>query len=533
MKRILLSISIMLVSQAAVYAMPAWGHWQTKHQPDGSSIQVRLMGDEFYHYWQDTDGNIVEADAQGYWRVVETQPSAASLAARRKASPMYISKKKKAIGTPNLAPRGLVILVNFSDCAFDEQNNLASMEELLNGENYTYDGSTGSVKQFFEDQSDGQYSPQFDVVGPVTLAHPVAYYGSNRGDGMDTLAGDMVVEACRLADSLYNVDFTRYDNDHDQLVDFVYFIYAGKGEADRGPAHTIWPHNWDLQSAAIDGICTYAPEYWVFDGLKVNNYACSCELNGNGKRAGIAVTVHEFTHVIGMPDLYDTDYGQNAKKNLTPGSWHVMDDGAYNNACKTPPNYTTYDKYFFGWHTPLVLGQEAQDLSLIAAGQEGYQSYQISNSNELMATNATDTVYYIENRQQTGWDSYLPGHGMLVWRVIFNDSLWVENMVNSIDNMLYYTQVSSANAETALVGGKVEPLPGKKNIRAWQGPQGKQLTNIREEEGVIHLHYSPELTTSIDEAESEESKTSMKILRDGQLVIVVNGVEYNVMGAKL
>lgn len=487
-KRIATLFMLCIIATAS-YAVPARPGWQTKTQPDGTTIEVRLTGDEFYHYWQDRNGNVVKCDSLGYWRVVESQPTPATIKARRQASRMLQSRPNKAVGSVNLAPRGLVILVNFNNSKFANTNNQAAMNELMNSDNYTYNGATGSVRQFFSDQSDGQYTPDFDVIGPVTLTNNVAHYGGNDASGADLLPGDMVVEACSIANASHGVDFTQYDNDGDGYVDFVYIVYAGKGEADGGADNTIWPHNWDLASAYYYDNCSYSTSQRKFDGKTINNYACSGELDGSsGKRAGIGTIAHEFGHVIGLPDLYDIDYGQNYEDEMTPGSWHIMDGGSYNNEGRTPPNYTIYDKYFLGWKTPTNPGATAQTLTLQAAGTDGYNAYQITSGNSRLDATSTTTAYYIENRQQSGWDAYLPGHGLVIWKIMYNQSVWEANGPNDTDGTIRYAVVS-ASGKTTGIGTGADPFPGTKSVTRWEGVSGKPLLDITESGGVITLTY--------------------------------------------
>lgn len=487
MKKLLLSL-ILLVLTLSTFAVPAYRGWQTKTQPDGTTIEVQLTGDEFHHYWQDRSGNVVRCDSLGYWRVVESQPTPATIKARRQASRMLQSRPNKAVGSVNLAPRGLVILVNFSDSKFSAANNQKAMNELMNSDNYTYDGATGSVRQFFSDQSDGQYTPEFDVIGPVTLTNNVAHYGGNDANDNDLLPGDMVVEACSIANASYGVDFTQYDNDSDGKVDFVYIVYAGKGEADGGAENTIWPHNWNLESAYYYNNCTYATSQRKFDGKYINNYACSGELSGTGARTGIGTIAHEFGHVIGLPDLYDIDYGQNYENQATPGDWHIMDSGSYNNDGKTPPNYTIYDKYFLGWKTPTNPGAKAQTLTLQAAGTSGFQGYQIATSNSLLDATSTNTVYYIENRQKSGWDAGLPGHGLVIWKIMYSQSVWNNNGPNATNGTIRYAVVS-ASGKTTGIGTAADPFPGTKKVTRWEDVIGKPLLDITESGGVITLTY--------------------------------------------
>ena len=496
MKKIIVSLFALMIAGVAL-AVPAYRGWQTKTQPDGTTIEVRLVGDEFHHYWEDQAGNVVQCDSQGYWRVAESQPTPATIKARRQASHMLQSRPQRAIGDMNFAPRGLVILVNFKDSKFNNTNTASAMNDLMNSSSYTYNGATGSVRQYFSDQSDGQYAPDFDVIGPVTLPDYVSHYGGNDYEGNDKLPGDMVVEACSIANANYGVDFTQYDNNSDGEVDFVYLIYAGKGEADGGAANTIWPHNWDLESASYFGNCSYSSSQRRFDGKTINNYACSAELDGvSGKRAGIGTIAHEFSHVIGLPDLYDIDYGQNYENEATPGAWHIMDGGSYNNDGKTPPNYTIYDKYFLGWKTPINPGATAQNLSLIANGQSGYQGYQIATSNSLLSATSTNTVYYIENRQQSGWDAYLPGHGLVIWKLMYNPTAWNNNGPNATPGTIRYAVVSASGATTK-IGTAADPFPGTQRKTEWRGVSSKPLLNITEKNGIISLSYIKEVDESI------------------------------------
>ena len=518
------SLAVLLLLTLTTFAVPAYRGWQTKSQPDGTTIQLRLVGDEFHHYWADAEGNIVRQDANGYWRVVETKPTAETIAAHRKASPMLQSRPKRAIGDRNFAPRGLVILVNFKDSKFNNTNTASAMNDLMNSSNYTYNGATGSVRQYFSDQSDGQYTPEFDVIGPVTLPDYMAHYGGNDSQGSDKLPGDMIVEACSIANELHNVDFTQYDNDNDGYVDFVYVIYAGMGEADGGAKNTIWPHNWDLESAYYYDNCTYDRDERMFDGKYINNYACSAELDGQtGKRAGIGTITHEFSHVIGLPDLYDTTYGQNHENEATPGAWHIMNAGSYNNNGNTPPNYTIYDKYFLGWKTPVNPGNEPQLLTLQPAGTKEYNAYQITTGNTLLPYTSTTTAYYIENRQQSGWDAHLPGHGLVIWKVQYNDQAWANNGPN--DDVLRYTIVS-ATGKTTQIGTDADPFPGTKNKTEWQDISSKPLLNITETNGVISLNYIeiPDETSWKYEVLYENATVSSeqgKVLKGGTLTLTV------------
>ena len=499
MKKIFLLLTALLwgVAVQSLWAVPAHPGWQTKTQPDGTTIEVQLQGDEFFHYWVNRDGQTVQCDDNGFWQVVSNETTTLpAKAMRRKAN----SHKKIAKAPATGSPRGLVILVNFKDVKYQSSNTQSAMKDMMNADNYTYNGATGSVAKYFADQSDGQYTPIFDVVGPVTLPNYMSHYGGNSGyDDNDKLPGDMVVEACSIANALHNVDFTRYDNDYDGYVDFVYIIYAGQGEAAGGSENTIWPHAWDVYSAEYFGNCTYSESKRKFDERYIYQYACSAELNYNAERDGVGTIAHEFSHVIGMPDLYDIDYGQNYEDEMTPGGWHIMDSGSYNNEGKTPPNYTMYDKYYLGWKQPVNPGNTAQELTMLAN-----QGYQLASSNSLLSATSTNTVYYIENRQNNGWDAALPGHGMLIWKIKYNQTAWVNNGPNDENGNLRYALVS-ASGNTKGIGTAADAFPGSNWKTSWTALSGKPLKDITENSGVVTLTYIDKPST--EEPDPEEPST--------------------------
>ena len=407
----------------------------------------------------------------------------------------------------NLAPRGLLILVNFSDVQFVENNTQQAFDSLANGDDYTYNGATGSCKQYFTDQSNGKYIPQFDVVGPIQLPHPMAFYGENAADGNDRYVVDFVIDACKGADSL-GVDFSEYDNDNNGMVDFVYIIYAGYAESEGAGAATIWPHNWDLISALYFGY-TYQKEYFAtsatnyklpeMDGVKLNNYACSNELKkSNNARTGIGTICHEFSHVLGLPDYYLTTQSPVVAQRYTPGAWSLMGYGNYLNNGNTPPNYSVYDKYYLGWLEPEALSK-SQSLEILADGET---TYMISRNERHVEAGPyrTDTVYYLENRQQEGWDTYLPVHGFLIWRVIFDEEDWYSNCPN--DYIARYLLVSAYKMSSPYTTDKPKPevpFPGSKNVTQFETFSAiNRIENILETDGLITCDFVTVTPTSID-----------------------------------
>lgn len=501
--------SLLLAAATIANAVPARRGWRTVTQPDGTTIEVQKMGDEYYHYLINREGQELRLNADGRYEVVGEASEAGQVSLRRaKASANRPRRAKKDFGiTPNLAPKGVVILVNFNDKKMRNSHTLAVFEELCNSANCSVNEGYPSAAEYFNSQSNGAYRPVFDVFGPVTLSKSYSYYGNNVGDeGEDEFAADAVIEACILANQNYSdLNFADYDSDKDGKVDFVYVIYAGYGEADSDDAKTIWPHNWSIQDLVYRDMyypssTKYKKAQTQLDGVYLDNYAMSNELDGyTSGLTGIGTLCHEFGHVMGLPDWYDTNYGYNYDNALTPNDWDVMDGGAYNGDGHCPPNYSAWEKYFFGWHTPVNLGSEGQVLTLEANGTEGYQAYQINASGKQQTSTTEGECYYIENRQQQGWDKGLPHHGLLIWKVNYNQSKWVNNEPNNTDRKPLYTIVSASGTgigtyrneqgTSYIYDGPKNVFPGSAKVTSWEGLTGKPLKEIKESNGVISLVY--------------------------------------------
>ncbi len=501
MKRIFLSLVVMTMS-VALMAVPARRGWQTRTQADGTTIEVQTIGDEYYHYTINREGKQVR-EVNGMYQVVGEAPTPAVAKARRAQG--VARRQRKDIGTqPNLAPKGVVILVNFSNKSMQSGHTQATFDDLCNSLNCTVNAGYPSAGQYFADQSNGAYRPQFDVFGPVTLSRNVAYYGTDGSEeGDDQHATDAVVEGCRLANDQFTINWADYDSDNDGYVDFVYVIYAGKGQADGGTSETIWPHNWSVESARYYGNCTYSASQCTVGGKKLDNYAMSGEMSGNSL-GGIGTLCHEFGHVMGLPDLYDTDYGDNYNNCLTPNDWDIMDGGSYNGDGHCPPNYDPWEKDFFGWLTPINLGNEGQNVTLYANGTENQQTYQINASGTYVGPTISGLRYYIENRQAVGWDAPLTGHGLLIWKVNFNESAWENNAPNNTNTSgsPLYTVVSATGTKIGWDGSTdncpKNTFPGTGQKTSWNGITGKPLLNIAEANGIVTLTYIEEPVVPVD-----------------------------------
>ena len=511
MKKIGLIIAFSALVCSA-WAVPARKTGVVFTQPDGSQITVYQHGDEHFHWMTNEKGEWLKMDINGFYRVTEAL-STEQIEARRVAS----SRRAAMAAYPlNVAPRGLVILVNFADVAFETEK--AEMDSMLVGENYTrnysytYKGKTykiqsqGSARQYFYDSSNGQYNPQFDIVGPVTVSENMAYYGKNNSYGNDSHPEHMINEACKLADTECGIDFTQYDNDEDGYVDFVFVIYAGYGEADGGASNTIWPHAWNLYSAA--GIKCQV------DGKTVDLYACGNELDFFSKKhTGIGTFCHEFSHVLGLPDLYVT----NTASHSTMNEWDIMDYGPYNNEGNTPPTFSAYERFFMGWLQPrLIVDPENVELKEL---QESNEALLISSTDQhnLIGNNPDPTTFYlVENRQQKGWDEYLPGHGMMLTKIQYSYSRWYQNTVNNSSSKMGVDLIE-AKGNTSNSGKTTDLFPS--GASQYLGIADHAIEVIEEVDGVITFKYKGGV---------EDPSTAVDNTIVNQNVIAI----YNILGQK-
>lgn len=517
-------IAVLCVIINTLWAVPARKGGFVVSQPDGSELTVYQHGDEYFHWLTNKQGEWLSMDAEGYYRVTEAL-SAEQITAKRQAAPRRAEYKATPL---NIATRGLIILVNFNDVAFTTSKT--EMDSMLTGKNYTrnytykYYGRTytveseGSAWKYFYDSSNGQYDPQFDVVGPVTVSQNMAYYGGNNSYG-DKNPEAMIVEACRLVDD--SVDFSLYDNDKDGVVDFVYVMYAGLGEADGGGANTIWPHQY------------YVFQYLSLDNTKIYRYACSNEMDNYTKHhTGIGTFCHEFSHVLGLPDLYETNT-TSMHDQKTLGQWSILDYGPYNNDGNTPPAYSAYERFFMGWLTPrLITEPENVTLADLSVGKEALLISSTDQHNLIGNDPNPTTFYMLENRQQAGWDEYLPGHGLMLTKIQYSYKKWFDNAVNntakSMGVDLIEADGKAPNYNSNGYMGKAKdlfPAGATEYTQIIDHP----IEEITEQDGVIYFKYKGGVTDSIPPVDEDTIPTRVDdIVCYGEIVGV-----YNILGQQV
>uniref|UniRef100_A0AB33J028 Peptidase M6-like domain-containing protein n=1 Tax=Prevotella sp. GTC17259 TaxID=3236795 RepID=A0AB33J028_9BACT len=553
------SLLIIILSVITIYAWGAkvFNEPFSTTQSDGTTLLVSGHGDEHVSWYTTSDGAILvhvgfdyyigKIDSYGN---LTASTQLAHEAEHRSATEQALVDNQdrdafyqKTTGTwtnkirtrevvrstdkyfPHLgSPKALVILAEFQDTVFKINHPIEAYKEYLNadvlsdfGNNNT--SNISSIRGYFKAMSKGKFTPQFDVFNTIIkLDNNLSYYGANSGGRKDNI-GALITEACQKADAL-GVDFSQYDSDNDGYVDLVYIIYAGYSESWSGnSSDAIWP-----KSGATPG--------GTYDGKTVYRYGVSNELYGNpatvkkqGKYLinGIGLFAHEFSHCLGLPDFYATTAAPletQKANNQSLEYWSLMDTGEYLKNGYAPAAYTAWEREALEWFTIDTL-KEASKVTLkdLDSGDSDAKAYRIMNDND-----PTGHEYFIvQNIQQTNWNKYQFGHGMLVFHVDYDEnafSLSSGISANTVNNTLGHPRMTLVAADGMLLNSSIvtdqtsqnayrasaaaDPFPGTTNTKSltddttvkptvYNGTAlAKPIYKITEANGVITFNFLKE-----------------------------------------
>lgn len=425
-------------------------------QTDGSVITVILRGDEHINWYttldgvllvQGTDNNYYIGKVEKSGNLIATQQLAHEALTRSQAERNLIAKQDKEKffayvnkiaeesenaynnspltrgpivdsgygGVPYFphtgSPKALVILAEFQDTTFTIQDtkkvftnylmNEGHFSDTRYGQNQNYKG----VRGYFKDCSYGQFTPFFDVVGPIKLPRKHAIYGAGN-DRMDLLLAD----ACATVDDL--VDFAKYDANNDGIVDLVYIIYAGHSANYRNnKVSNIWPKS---------GTVTISD---TFDGKSIRRYGVSNELNGSDKTSknnkkinGIGLFCHEFSHTLGLPDIYAYRTPAEDQDDQGMEYWDIMDGGTGVRGGRVPASYLAWEREVMGWMNIDELKKDSsiENLKSIDNGGKAYKIVNPNNSNEYIVLQSMQ-----KGAWNQGWGDGTYGKGLLAYRVSY------------------------------------------------------------------------------------------------------------------
>jgi len=487
--RNIVTIIFVYLSMMPAMAVKSYPSKVIVRQSDGSTLAVRIYGDEFFSYTTTIDGYIIAQKTDGFYYYADYRSGVRHISDIRvtagtdmtKSNNIAINSYTKAVSiSPEVEERlrdkgiqrffggdnvvsvayssqssntksisstnlnALILLVQFSDVKFTVSNPKEHFDDMINGDNYSENGATGSAKQYFQDNLGSAFNPSFDISDVITLSHDMAYYGANGDEEKDVRIIDFIEEACEKADR-GGVNFAKYDNDHDGYVDNVFIYFAGNNEAEGGGDNSIWPHKWTIQNEKL-----------TLDNVIIASYACASELRlGSGENlsetgenlSGIGVFCHEFGHILGLVDAYDTNYSVEGSGEGLWSRLSLMDRGCYNNDGRTPPNLTVYEKeMIFDTYESDDLPYSITDIS---AGNE----YSIKNSSNYseylrLKTSVSGEYFLMEVRTSThgSWDEFIGSEtgkecgGLLIYHIDKSDNnagmlkanvRWSNNCINA------------------------------------------------------------------------------------------------------
>ena len=543
-------IALFLLNSIEAWAVKADSRVVEMKQPDGTFISVVLHGDEYFHYYTTTD-DVLLVQSQGAFYIASTNAGGCLAAtsilahnnhqrseAERRAvaaqdMDLFVEEASAEVAARRInrepvgrndwdfphtgSPRAIVILAEFEDVRFTIEEPLRSFDAYFNSQEPLVDygrrenSNVSSISKYFSDVSHGQFTPQFDVYGPVCLPNPLSHYGGTKSGGSDEKMSALFEDACSLMNS--TIDYSQYDANDDGKVDLTIIIYAGYSESMTGnSAECIWP-----KSGTVSG--------GTYDGKRVSRYAVSAELNGfpgcwssapYERINGIGTMLHEFCHTLGLPDFYPTS---TSVKDDNQGMeyWSLMDAGCYLANGYRPIALNAWEREALGW-TEIPTLDETQDLTLTPIDAGG-KAYRIVNDND----QSGHEYFIIENIQKIGYNNAQRGHGMLVYHIDYDPTAFSlgSNNVNNIPGHPRMTVVPADNCLFALynVGNTIDgviinnayyynelagdPFPGSGNVtdltdmtghvnfKVYNGDKlDKGFCNITEDEdGTVRLSF--------------------------------------------
>ena len=413
-----------------------------------------------------------------------------------------------------------VVLVSFTDRDFSTDAPQDLYQRIFNEKGYNEGRGPGCVADYFSDQSQGCFHPRFDIYGPIRIST-----ASNKNDNN---GGQAVREAVKLLYDSLAVDFAPYDWDDDGRAEHIVAVFAGYGgnEAATEGKGYIWPTTSNFSTLTLGGI-------------RLSGYSASAELWSNDAKCGIGTICHEYSHTLGLPDIYPT----RGEEYSVCDEWDLMDGGNFVNSGWCPPSYSAHERMLMGWLTPEEL-TDTTDITALKPIAEGGNAYLIRSDNP-------DEFYLLENRQWRGWDLRTPGHGLLIAHVDYTASAWGNNNVNNdpghhrydylhADNLDYnqwaeiigdanphvgghsrilsntaYPFVTDSVTNDALTDSSTPPA----TIYSGTGLLGKPITAIREdEEGDISFSFLRDIPADIPALTVPKRPTALYDLSGRRLV---------------
>ena len=321
--------------------------------------------------------------------------------------------------------RQLVVLVSFADQQFMQTDPLPVWNRIFNEVNYNDPPFYGSVYDYFYAQSGGLFRLSFDLLYIVLDQNRERYHSTSGSDGDDENSQYLVND---LVDILQNhdIDWSLYDWDGNGYVNQLLIVYAGKGMNWDGDKNTIWPHQWWLSAHKKDhqpdvyceprAVTSDGKQYFIDAYCAVQEEAC-------GDYRIFGTICHEYTHCFGFPDFYD-------ERTKYVGNWDLMDYGNLSGDGYCPTGYSAHERWLMGWLTPIELTEPVTVTDIPPLSEEA-RAYLIRNDDY------SNEYYIIENRQPSQFDAKLPGSGLVIFHIDFDENVWLTGWPNSSKEQHY------------------------------------------------------------------------------------------------
>lgn len=499
---------LLVVFFISLKAVPALRHPIEVSQPDGSILTIIPYGDEHFHWVTSTDGYTLIKNAKGVYEYaiqakdlslvtsgikatdiderltveknfVQSIEKDLRFSSQQVSSNLMLKSTQKSTAAsnsdfPTTGERNLImILATFSDTTptYTQQN----FDDFMNKDGGV--SGTGSFHDYYMEVSYGQLDITTTVTVWVTVPNNHDYYGPE--DKWTEFAYDAIVAANNAG-----VDFSQFDNDGDGIVDGIAIIHQGQGQEYTSDETDIWSHSYSI------GYGGYSIAQRTFDGVLVNPYTIQPEEGDLGEITTIGVMCHEFGHNLGAPDYYDTDYEESGGEYDGAGQWDIMSSGAWNGSPygSVPAHHNMYQKIQYGWLTPVEIN--VSDTFTLLPAEGNTEAYLINTTTE-------NEFFILENRQQTGFDADLPGHGLIIYHI---DEDYINSHFNTNDINVSSHQGLYVKAANGMINSSGAPFPGVADVSSftdntnpgslsWSNENtGKPITNITETDTVISFY---------------------------------------------
>ena len=524
LKQLSLIVCLMLCS-LTTWAAKAESIPVQVRQVDGTVITVILRGDEHINWYTTLDGVLlVQGEDNNYYigkveksgKLVATKQLAHEAVSRSQAERNLIAKQDKEKffayvnkiaeesenaydktpltrgpiidtgwrGVPYFphtgSPKALVILAEFQDTTFTIQDtkdvftNYLINEDHFKDKRYNQDQNYKGVRGYFKDCSYGKFTPTFNVVGPVKLPKEQTYYGA----GSDNIKA-LIEDACSAVDGMVN--FADYDANNDGIVDLVYVIYAGHSANIGGNKTTdIWPKS---------GTVTISKK---LDGKSIRRYGVSNELAGLENKTkdketinGIGLFCHEFSHTLGLPDIYAYNTDAENQDNQGMEFWDIMDGGTGIRGGRVPASYLAWEREVMGWMNIDELKNDItiNNLKSIDNGGNAYKIVNPKNSNEYIVLQSIQ-----KGPWNQGWGDGTYGKGLFAYRISYPSGK--VNVIDYPNNVKGKPRVIPIPADgkilaAANAGGKLNVYTAQLNGDLYPYNGNNKINNFKMYDGTI------------------------------------------------